>query len=241
MPGYGCDMFRLLALAVVIWMSLAASAETPLVDLKLVLAVDASGSVDDAEFALQMQGIAQAFRDPAVLAAIKSGPAKRIAVNLVTWAQHEVPKVSVGWFVVGDEASAERFAEAVSVFPRQVNGATGMGEGIAASLRELDASGFTAPREVVDVSGDGAETPARDYVVMIPQARDMAASRGVTVNGLVILGEAGVEEWYQRNVLVGAGSFLMVARDYGDFAEAIRRKLLREITYDPRLSLNGSW
>ena len=36
------------------------------VDLELVLAVDASGSVDQNEFALQMGGIAAAFHDPAV-------------------------------------------------------------------------------------------------------------------------------------------------------------------------------
>ena len=39
------------------------------VDMELVLAVDASTSVDNDEFALQMGGIARAFRHPKVLAA----------------------------------------------------------------------------------------------------------------------------------------------------------------------------
>ena len=43
---------------------LTADAETPYVDLELVLAVDASGSVDEEEFRLQLSGIAAAFRDP---------------------------------------------------------------------------------------------------------------------------------------------------------------------------------
>ncbi len=46
-----------------------ARAETE-VDLQLVLAVDASASIDVREFRLQMSGIAAAFRDPAVIDAI---------------------------------------------------------------------------------------------------------------------------------------------------------------------------
>lgn len=214
----------------------AAGAEDNTVDLKLVLAVDASGSVDQHEYALQLGGIAAAFRDPAVREAIRSGPKKRIAVNVTVWAQHEVPKDSTGWSILATDADIERFAAMVGSLPRRVNGGTGMGSGLAAALRELEASGLVAPREIVDISGDGAESPARDYVVMMPQARQMATARGVVVNGLAILGEANVEEWYRRNVLVGQGSFLIVAKDYDDFAEAMRRKLLREITHDARLS-----
>jgi hypothetical protein len=213
-----------------------ARAEDNAVDLKLVLAVDASGSVDQHEYALQLGGIAAAIRDPAVREAIRSGPKKRIAVNVTVWAQHEVPKDSTGWSILATDADIERFAALVAAFPRRVNGGTGMGAGLAAALHALEKAGLEAPREIVDVSGDGAESPARDYVVMMPQARQMAMARGVVVNGLAILGEADVEEWYRRNVLVGQGSFLIVAQDYDDFAEAMRRKLLREITHDAKLS-----
>ena len=41
-------------------------------DLELALAVDASGSVDAGEYTLQIEGIAAAFRDDAVKAAIRS-------------------------------------------------------------------------------------------------------------------------------------------------------------------------
>src|SRR5262245_47943392 len=44
------------------------------VDLQLVLAVDASGSVDQYRFELQKQGYVAAFRHPRVLQAISSGP-----------------------------------------------------------------------------------------------------------------------------------------------------------------------
>ena len=40
------------------------------VDLELLLAVDASGSVDAQEFDLQRRGLADAFRDAEVIAAL---------------------------------------------------------------------------------------------------------------------------------------------------------------------------
>lgn len=226
-------------LALVPWLLAASAAEADelAADLELALAVDASGSVDDDEFRLQLGGIASGFRDPAVRAAIRSGPNRRIAVNLLIWAEPQVPKDMTNWHVIASDEDAERFAALVERLPRSVTGATGMGEGVSSALRAFDGNGLASPREVVDVSGDGAETPAREYVVMMPQARAMAAARGVTVNGLAILGsEPGLVEWYAKNVVVGRDSFLMTAAGYGDFAEAMRRKLLKEIEYQPRLS-----
>ena len=57
-------------------LTLAGTAQARCADLALVLAIDASGSIDAAEFALQQQGYAAAFRAPHVqsaLAAATSG------------------------------------------------------------------------------------------------------------------------------------------------------------------------
>ena len=50
------------------------------VDLNLVLAIDASGSVDDERFDLQKRGYAQAFVSQRVLDAIRNGNYQSIAV-----------------------------------------------------------------------------------------------------------------------------------------------------------------
>ena len=56
-----------LALAfVAVPVSARAAGPPPAVDLALVLAIDSSASIDDGEYALQMAGIAAAFRDRAV-------------------------------------------------------------------------------------------------------------------------------------------------------------------------------
>src|SRR3981081_4611125 len=55
------------------------------VDLHLVLAVDASGSVDATRFELQRRGYVAAFRSPQVLQAIAGGGRQSIAVAMFQW------------------------------------------------------------------------------------------------------------------------------------------------------------
>ena len=56
-------------------------------------------------------------------------------------------------------------------------------------------------------------------------------SQGITINALTILNEwPTLDSYFENNVVGGAGNFVMPANDYDDFAEAIYRKLLREIT-----------
>ncbi len=75
--------------------------------------------------------------------------------------------------------------------------------------------------------------------MLLPQARAMANASGVTINGLAIVNEdPGLLAYYRDNVRLGPGSFVVSALDYTDFAEAMRRKLLREIEYRPKLSSN---
>lgn len=77
------------AVGPVVWLttlgvaSAAVAAEA--VDIELMLAVDVSISVDDAELALQRQGLAAAFRDPAVIEAIRAN-GQGVAVAVMLWA-----------------------------------------------------------------------------------------------------------------------------------------------------------
>lgn len=214
----------------------AAPAEE-LVDLELVLAIDGSSSIDDGEFALEMQGYAAAFRDPAVREAIASGPTRTIAVTAIVWADASVPKMETPWFVLASAADINGFAAFLETLPRGAVGGTGIGAGVAAAIRRLDRNGIAAPRQVVDVSGDGRETPSREVVVLMPMARAMAAARGVTINGLAVENEdAGIAAWYRNNVMSGPDAFVVAASDFEDFVDAIRRKLLREIEWPERMS-----
>ena len=59
----------------------------------------------------------------------------------------------------------------------------------------------------------------------------------MTVNGLAILADdPDLERYYRESVIVGPGAFALAADDFEAFSEAMRRKLIREITYRPSVS-----
>ena len=72
------------AVALVAAFARPAAAQTE-VALALVLAVDASGSVDTRRFELQKQGYAAAFRNPQVLHSIQALMTGSIAVTMMQW------------------------------------------------------------------------------------------------------------------------------------------------------------
>ncbi len=204
------------------------------VDMELVLAVDASGSVDNQEYRLQLNGIAKAITDDEVVRAIQAGRYKRIVVTMLVWGESRRPKDYTGWFVISNASEAQAFAEVVAPFPRRQVGGTGLGDGIAKSVSAIFENEYISERMVIDVSGDGRETPPRDYTVLLPQARAMSIYHGVTINGLAILNEdPELDTYYREQMIVGDGAFVEVAADYEDFTRAMKRKLLREIRPEP--------
>ena len=208
------------------------------VDLELVLAVDSSASVSNAEYRLQMDGIAAAFRDEGVLKAVQSGPLKSIGVALVVWADAEEPKQTSDWFIVSNAQEAETFAQMVERFPRETNGGTGIGAGILHAIDQLRNNHLHAARRVVDVSGDGEESETKSFSQTIEYARRAATEDQITINGLAILtDDENLDEWYWEEVATGLGRFVMAADSFEDFANAMKKKLIQEIQYTPPVVL----
>ena len=85
------------------------------VDLLLVLAVDASGSVNQARFELQRQGYADAFRSPRLLNAIRSGPSQSIGVLMFQWTGPGQQVIAGAGHWVAYEAAAEFNALALEI------------------------------------------------------------------------------------------------------------------------------
>ena len=209
-------------------------------ELELVLAIDTSTSVDASEYELQRHGLALAFRHPDVIKAIEKIGRGGLAVTLVQWSTSGKHLTSVDWTLIRDAEGAAHFADAVDDAPRRLTGFTGIASAIRFSLRQIDKNGFEGTRKVIDVSGDGASSRGDPRI-----ERDRAVASGVTVNGLAILTsdpdfmEYGLREHYAHYVVGGPGSFLITANGFDDFARAIRKKLIREIT-GPGLASSGS-
>jgi hypothetical protein len=197
------------------------------VDLALVLAVDASGSVDDRRFALQQRGYADAFRSPKVVAAIRSGTAQAIAVTMVQWTGPSMQIQVIGWTVVRDAASAEDFAAAIDATPRRLHGGgTSISGAIDFARLLLIQAPYEAVRRVIDVSGDGANNRGRPA----EHARDDAVRDHIGINGLPILAlEPYLDRYYYDRVIGGPGAFMIPAESYDTFSEAILKKLIMEI------------
>jgi hypothetical protein len=202
------------------------------VDLELVLAVDASGSVDQTRFELQKRGYVAAFRHSRVLQAISSGGKSAIAVTMMQWTGPSMQVDVTPWSRIGDEASAAAFATAIERAPRRLfGGGTSISGAIDYAMTLFPRSPFRGARRVIDVSGDGSNNRGRP----VPLARDEAVAAGVGINGLPILAiEPDLEDYYRDNVIGGPGAFVIAAQSYDAFADAILKKLVTEIAANNR-------
>ena len=230
----------LVALILVVAAPLARAGDP--VDLLLVLASDVSRSVDTRKFQLQREGYAAALSNPRVVEAIKSGPHGRIAICFVEWSGATSVKLVIDWTIVGDAASARKIGDQMLELPRSFADRTSISAGLEFAFAQLERSPFKAARRTIDVSGDGTNNSGRD----IASVRDEVTAKGVTVNGLVILSDSplpwnpehtnppgGLGEYYRRNVIGGPGAFVMVAENHDSFGQAIVKKLIAEIAWNP--------
>jgi hypothetical protein len=201
------------------------------VDVELVLAADASGSIDEGEHALQRMGYAKALRDPRVLNAIRGGGEQAIAVTYVEWTGRSLQATIVPWTIIKDQESAERVAQKLLSTPRMLyGGGTAVGEAIFYATTLFGQNDIESDRQVIDVSGDGPTNQGRQAAI----ARDYAVQKGITVNGLPILTDyPGLDTYYEQNVIGGPGAFMVPANGFEDFAEAVLHKLIREVAGVP--------
>jgi hypothetical protein len=207
------------------------------VDLELVLLADASGSIDDAEIALQRQGYATAMADPQVLFAIAHGGALgRIAVTYVEWAGAASQDVVVEWMLVDGAASAATFASRLTSAPRRAFGSNAIGSALLKGLELIEDDAFEGWRKVIDLSGDSSWNPQGPPIAA---AREAVVAEGVTINGLAVLCRAAacsgrpriedLEAEFARELIGGSGAFVVTAEDPASFMQAVRRKLILEI------------
>ena len=197
------------------------------VDLALVLAVDCSFSVDFREFALQMKGLGAAFRKPEVKRAIALGNLQRIAVSVVQWSDESNQVVAMPWTILETEEDGDLFGETLAGMPRKLaEGGTSISSALLYSAAHLSRAP-RAQRLVIDVSSDGRNNVG----VPVSAVRDRLVAQGITINALTILNEwPTLDIYFQNQVVGGEGHFVIPANDYGAYADAIYRKLLREIT-----------
>ena len=219
--------------ALAFW-AFGASAAPQQVDLKLVLAVDVSPSINNEELRVEREGTASAFLDPNVVEAIQNGALGKIAVTMLDFSSREFNKVVIGWRIIDNSASAAAFARTVRALPRTPGRRTSISSALELGTLLLESSekDITAMRRVIDVSGDGPNNNGNSMT----EAHDKTIAQGIVVNGLPVMDDNAngyypdLDKYYAACVAGGRGSFVIVVHNYKDFGVAMRHKLILEIS-----------
>ena len=213
-----------LAIAVLM-LALAGTLPARAAAIALVMAIDVSESVSQERYELQHEGIARAFETPRLIDAIAAEPGG-IEALVIEWSDPDKIAITVGWTHISDRETALAFAAALRATSRTSNGLTAIGSAMRAAGVAFEHMPEPATRRVIDVSGDGmanfGEPPAT--------VRDELVGRGITINGLAILTEEPwLDDYYRHNVIGGPSAFVLVAKNFDSFAEAVLSKLVLEV------------
>ena len=232
----GLVRFAFVLLAVSLTTAAVRAAEP--VDLLLVLAADVSRSISQEKFELQRQGYAAAIAEPRVLDAIRSGLNGRIGLLFLEWSGSASQNVVINWTIIDGPQAAQKFGDQLLELPRSFADRTSISGAIDYAMTQIARAPFSAKRRTIDVSGDGTNNAGRD----VAAARDEALAAGVTINGLVIFSDhplawnpehtnppGGLATYYRNNVVGGPGAFVLEAKDFNAFGQAIINKLIAEI------------
>ena len=195
------------------------------VDLELSLVIDSSGSIDGGEFSQQINGYAQAFRQTEVVNSIVAAP-NGIAVNTILFASNATEVITFQHLETAQDVSD--FADSLAAITR-ITGGTDIADGINLAVETINTNAFESGNIIIDVSGDGEQNVGGDPAL----SRDAALSAGVSrINGIAI-GDQGVFDFYQANVIGGPDSFILQADSFDDFDAAIANKIQVEVGAPP--------
>lgn len=204
-----------------------AQAQPMPVDLQLLLAVDASASIDTGLLDFQLRGHAAALRHPAVADAIAQGPNRRIAISLVQFAGPETLTILVPWRELRDGRDCADFAATIDTAPGiAMGGATALGSAVIQAVELMDKAPYRTQKRTIDLVSNGFSNAG----ITPRTARGYAATANVGVNALAILDEYDwLEDYYSDQLIAGPGAFVRTAARLEDFEAALLNKLVTEI------------
>ncbi|BCJ92043.1 hypothetical protein IZ6_27780 [Terrihabitans soli] len=212
-----------------------AAGDANTVDLELVLAVDISYSMDEDELRLQREGYVAAITSKPVIDAIKEGVYGRIAVAYVEWAGTEQQNLLIDWQIIDGPGTAQAFADKLAESSTNRAYRTSISAALDFSSRLFAKNAYEGTRRVIDISGDGPNNQGNVVTFM----RDLVVSMGIGINGLPLALKApnsgsvdiqNLEAYYRECVIGGPGAFVIPVAGKNEFAEAIRTKLVLEIS-----------
>ena len=212
-------MLRYVLAACLLWLPLSARA----CNTALILTIDVSNSVDPGEYRVQTDGLADALQDADVIEAMVTGS---VAVLVVQWSGFDRQTVSIPWTRITSPLDVQLLSQRARAMERAfVLSDTAPAEAVLFSLRQFQ-DVPDCKRRVIDVSVDG--TPNSGSAVR--DARRAAEERGVTINGIAIESMGLSITNFYRGAVITRDGFVMTARTHREYADTLRRKLIRELS-----------
>ena len=209
--------------------------------LALAMALDVSGSVDQQEYRLQVEGLADALIDPEVQDALFAMPEVPVALAVYEWSSSTYQRMIAGWTLIDSPETLAGLSAHVRGWTREpAPEATGIGAALEYG-RDLLAANPGCWKETLDISGDGKNNDwpvprelRRVGSIAGMRVNALVISREVEGNGQVIPLEVGeLSAYFQAEVIQGPDAFVEVALGFQDYARAMKRKLLRELATQP--------
>lgn len=226
---------RLLTVMTAVWIAGTAATAQTYCRQALALGLDVSASVDATEYRLQLDGLAFALSDPDVTAAILSNTTATVRLAVYEWSDPGEERLILDWTDLNSQTALDAVRLRLTQTQRvDIGSSTGLGSALRTGF-DLLARQDQCWTRTLDVSGDGKSNTGQ-------RPQDVEAPADVIVNGLVVGvddGNRGHERnlqigeltaYYSSFVTRGPDSFVETALGYPDYADAMRRKLLRELT-----------
>ncbi len=202
----------------------------------LALALDVSGSVDAREYRLQMDGLALALDAGTVREALMQFPQTPVKISVYEWSSPDDTTLLVPWTEVTSEAVLDGIIATLRGTVRVPRSpGTGLGSAMQHGVALLEQTDCTL--RTLDISGDGKSN-------LGPRPRDVKrqiSQSGVTINALVIGADAPatgdrrqaeiaeLSSYFRADVIFGPDAFVETALSFDGYAEAMKRKLEREL------------
>lgn len=204
-------MFKMSVITSMSAMGLLMSAPAQAAKLELGLAIDESGSITAANFALQKQGYIAALSDASVLpldGSIAIGVVKFSSDVVNVFTMQEITSANIGSLIAALNGMTQR------------GGGTNIGASINTLSDQIFGNAIQSDRQVIDVSTDG-----EDNFGLLASAQQAALTRGLDQINCLGIGSGA----RCGPVQAGNGSFSINA-NFNNFEEALRRKIKIEVS-----------
>ena len=201
-------------------------------DANIITGLDVSSSINAQETMLQIDGMAQAIKSPAIIAAIQHGRHGRIGFSVFVWADGEYPEL-VSWRMISSPEDAEATSQEIATrlkalletSSRSVGTLTNLSGAIDHASQMLQQAPFASKKAIVNIIGNGEDNVGED-----PQrARADLLARGATINGVVVGGDPAVLNYYRHQVIGGRTAFVLPADTAETLVQVFAMKFVSEI------------